>query len=84
MDGSAFRHNVREPSGAAFSWVFLWPGGTIVALAKCAVLQAVPQNSQAAEHLRTALVPMFQTNGGERHSDCMNVVRICVPSREYQ
>ena len=84
MDGSAFRHTVRELSRAAFSWVFLGEGDTIIAYAKGTVLSVLPQTSQAAEHLRVALLPMFQSNGGDRHSDCMNVVRICVASREYQ
>eukprot|EP00959_Pyramimonas_sp_CCMP1952_P042134 881180-Pyramimonas_sp.AAC.1 len=31
-----------------------------------------------------ALPPMFQSNGGDRHADCMNVVRICMATRECQ
>eukprot|EP00959_Pyramimonas_sp_CCMP1952_P309148 6469364-Pyramimonas_sp.AAC.1 len=58
VDGSAFRHQIRELSRAAYSWVFLEPeNDKRVATAQGTVLYTLPQTSQAAEQQAMALLP---------------------------
>eukprot|EP00959_Pyramimonas_sp_CCMP1952_P316861 6632421-Pyramimonas_sp.AAC.1 len=64
------RHNIRELSGAAYSWIFFDSEGMQGYIARGDVWPSLPQTSQAAEHLQLALLPIYVTyNGPTLYSD---------------
>eukprot|EP00959_Pyramimonas_sp_CCMP1952_P120168 2512392-Pyramimonas_sp.AAC.1 len=75
--GSCVRHNIRELSRAAYSWVFFDAEGVQQHVARGVVWPSLPQTSQAAEQLQLALLPIYvPQHGPTLYCDCMNAVKL--------